>query len=103
VNAADAHAPVTHLVAPAYHGAKAVQTGFRAPTDDWRPTLLSTNANGRKHIPPPPRDNYPKEATADALTALLKRHHAVSAECYIDGFRAPRYVAASLRAARGAP
>lgn len=79
MNAADAHAPLTDLVALAYHGAKAVQTGFRAPTDDWQPILFFTTAEGRQHITAAPHANHQKEATADAITLLLKRHHAVEA------------------------
>ena len=50
MNTPKSHAPITDLVALAYRGAKAVETGFRAPTDDWQPILLFTTAEGRQHI-----------------------------------------------------
>ncbi len=79
MNTAESHAPITDLVTLAYRGAKAVQTGFRAPTDDWQPILLFTTAEGRQHIIAAPHTDHQKQATADAITALLKRSHAVEA------------------------
>ena len=79
MNTPKPHAPITDLVALAYRGAKAVQTGFRAPTDDWQPILLFTTAEGRQHIIAAPHTDHQKQATADAITALLKRSHAVEA------------------------
>ena len=79
MNTPKPHAPITDLVALAFRGAKAVQTGFRAPTDDWQPILLFTTAEGRQHIIAAPHTDNQKQATADAITALLKRSHAVEA------------------------
>ena len=73
-----AHAS-TDLVAVAYHGARAVQTGFRASTDDWQPMLFFTTADGRRHITAVAHTNQQKDATANAVTALLQRHRAVEA------------------------
>ncbi|WP_342314751.1 hypothetical protein LIX17_25130 (plasmid) [Mycobacterium avium subsp. hominissuis] len=63
----------------AYQGAKAVQTGFRSPSDDWAPMLLFTTHEGRQHIVGTPHTRQRKEETAQAVTALLQRAHAVEA------------------------
>jgi len=76
---ATARAPITDLVTLAYEGARAVQTGFSAPTDDWQPMLFFTTAEGQQHIIGAPHAQHQKKATAQAVTALLKRSHAVEA------------------------
>ncbi|MEU0497894.1 hypothetical protein [Mycobacterium sp. NPDC006124] len=78
MNTTAAHA-ITDLVTVAYHGARAVQTGFRAPTDDWQPMLFFTTADGRRHITAVAHADHQKEETAEAVTALLTQHCAVEA------------------------
>lgn len=77
--AADARTPIADLVTLAYEGAKAVQTGFRSPTDDWQPMLFFATAEGRQHIIGAPHAHDQREAIAQAVTALLKRGRAVEA------------------------
>lgn len=77
--AASPRTPTIDLVTLAYQGAKAVQTGFRSPTDDWQPMLLFTTIEGRQHIVGTPHTSQRKDETAQAVTALLQRAHAVEA------------------------
>lgn len=77
--AADPRTPTADLVTLAYQGAKAVQAGFRSPTDDWQPMLLFTTIEGRQHIVSTPHTPQRKEEIAQAVTALLQRAHAVEA------------------------
>ncbi|MGJ6127308.1 hypothetical protein QN239_32535 [Mycolicibacterium sp. Y3] len=77
--AADRRTPTADLVTLAYRGAKAVQTGFHSPTDDWEPMLLFTTVEGQLRIVGTPHTPQRKEETAQAVTALLQRAHAVEA------------------------